>query len=113
MENNLDKFLKEQLSLGINEPHLELVSVARAKVGLRKLKAEEKSGFLFTLSGFFNLQIKLYQAGLATLVIAGYIYFFTKKEPQPTETVVTQYVTERAPSTSTVLASILTFITRQ
>jgi hypothetical protein len=114
MENNLDKFLKEQFSPDeITVPNLEGIAAARKKVALRKPQAEEQPGFFSGLSGFFNLQIKLYQAALATLVIVGYIYFFTKKDVQTKETIVTQYVTERATSTTTVLASIFTFITRQ
>src|SRR3954470_24015087 len=101
MENNLDKFLKEQFSLdGIDVPNLEGIAAARKKVALRK--AEEKPDFFSGLSVFFNLQIKLYQAALATLVIVGYIYFFTKKDVQTKETIVTQYVTERATTTTTV-----------
>lgn len=118
MENqNLDDFLKSKMSLdelGISTPNADLVSAARRKVGLRRKKTEEGDGLWAFISGFFNLQIKLYQAGLATLIIAGYIYYFTKTESVPTQTIVTEYVTDHSSvNSSTVLASILTFIARK
>ena len=117
MENkNLDSFLKSKMSLnelGISEPKADLVSAARKKIDLRRKKMEEPMDLLAVISGFFNLQIKLYQAGLATLIIGGYIYYFTKTENIPTKTIVTQYVTDDSSvNSSTVLASILTFIVR-
>ncbi len=117
MDNNkLDAFLKNKMSLNemeIATPDAELITLARTKIALRKKRKEESKDFFMVISGIFNLQIKLYQAGLATLIIAGYIYYFTKSDNQTTQTVVTQYVTEHSSvNSSTVLATILTFIAK-
>ena len=114
--NNLDTFLTEKMSvlnLELEEPRLELIVAARQKIASRKQKVKKAPGVFTALSGFFNLQIKLYQASLATLIIVGYIYFFTKTEIKTEQKIITQYVTERSSvNSSTVLATILTFIAR-
>ena len=76
----MNDFLKDKMSLNkmeINQPDPSLVSEARKKVVLRKKVSVESESIFSTLGRFFNLQIKLYQAVLATIIIAAGIFYFS------------------------------------
>jgi hypothetical protein len=105
MENNknLDEFLKKQMSsdnLEVNEPELSLVNEARKKVLSRK-KTTSSNGNLFSfLSKIFNLQIKLYQGGLAALVIALGVFYLNGKPTKSDSNFVAQYSNDKDTSRS-------------
>ena|ERR1700751_1019303 len=83
MENEMNDFLKKKMSvdeLKIDEPDPELVSAARQKILLRKKEKHKTESAFFTFSRFFTLQIKLYQAVLASIFIAVGVFYFTKDE---------------------------------
>ncbi|MGZ3884571.1 MAG: hypothetical protein ACXVPQ_02815 [Bacteroidia bacterium] len=81
METNLDEFLKHQLSAqeaDIAVPPLERVSDARRIVEARKWKPVKKQLAVFALPDFFLFPKKgIYQAGLLSMIIAGYFFCFT------------------------------------
>lgn len=134
MENNLDHFLKNKLSvdeLNIESPDISLVNDAREKIKLRKKPVPEKQNFFDFLMHFLDL--KPYQTGLAAIVlIAGFFYFINPRSENNNETLasqnaagnysissstvlasLTQYTNNKtATSSSTVLTSIITFVVR-
>jgi hypothetical protein len=100
MENkkNLDEFLKKQMSvdnLDANEPDLALVNNARKKVMDRKKPEEPKETFFSFLGNLLNLQIKLYQGGLAALLIALGVFYFSGKPKKVENNFVADYHGDR------------------
>lgn len=82
MEKETNDFLKQKMSvdeLGINEPRPELVSEARKKILMRKKEMKEENSF-FSLKSLLNVRIKLYQAALASVLIAFAVFYFAKNE---------------------------------
>ncbi len=134
MENNLDNFLKNKLSvddLDLKTPDISLVNSAREKIKLRKRTTPEKENFFDFIIAFLDL--KPYQTGLAAIVlIAGIFYFINTKTEKGSDSLVsqnavsnysissstvlaslTQYTNNKtATSSSTVLTSIITFVVR-
>jgi len=133
MENNLDNFLKNKLSvddLDLEHPDISLVNDAREKIKLRKKPIPEKENFFDFILNFFA---KPLHAGLASvLIIAGLFYFINSQKEKSgsplasqnattnysisSSTVLaslTQYTNNKtATSSSTVLTSIITFVVR-
>lgn len=136
MENNLDHFLKNKLSvdhMDLEDPDISLVNTAREKIKFRRKPSPEKEGFYALIFNFFHFQLKPYQAGIAALLIAtGIFYFVNTKTGNNESTLVsqnaatnysissstvlaslTQYTNNKtATSSSTVLTSIITFVVR-
>ena len=136
MENSTEKFLKNKLSideLGIETPDILLVNEAREKIMSRKKQAPEKENFFAFIYNYFGFKIKPYQVGLASLVIACGIFYFTNNVTDKdngalvsqnatnnysisSSTVLaslTQYTNNKtATNSSTVLTSIITFVVR-
>jgi len=100
---NLDEFLKNQMSsynLEFNEPDLSLVNEARKKVMSRKKIAPSNRNLFAFLGKFFNLQIKLYQGGLAALVIALGVFYFNGKPTKSENNFVAEYSNDKDTSRS-------------
>ncbi len=136
MENNLENFLKNKLSvddLNLETPNISLVNQAREKIKLRGKKIEEKESFFNLIFNFYQAWFKPYQTGIAAvLLIAGIFYFINSKTEKgeisfvsqnasnsysiSSSTVLaslTQYTNNKtATSSSTVLTSIITFVIR-
>lgn len=136
MENNLENFLKNKLSvdeLNLETPDISLVNDAREKIKRRKKQVAEHESFYDRIFNFFHFQLKPYQAGIAALLIAAGIFYFINHETEKTggalvsqnattnysissSTVLaslTQYTNNKtATSSSTVLTSIITFVVR-
>ena len=136
MENNADNFLKNKLSpdeLDLETPDISLVNEAREKILMRRKAIPEKENFFSFISAYFGFEIKSYQIGLATLLIACGIFYFTNNVNEKNDgtlisknaannysisssTVLaslTQYTNNKtATNSSTVLTSIITFVIR-
>ena len=136
MENNLDNFLKNKLSvdqLNFETPDISLVNEAREKIKLRQKQIPEKENFFDQLLNLFQVQLKLYRVGIASVLIIGSLFYFinTKTEKGGSALVsqnattnysissstvlasLTQYTNNKtATSSSTVLTSIITFVVR-
>jgi hypothetical protein len=136
MENNLNHFLKNKLSvdnLGLKTPDISLVKEAREKIKLRKKQIPGKESFYNLIFNFFHFQLKPYQAGIAALLIIAGVFYFTNTETGKNESSLvsqnattnysissstvlaslTQYTNNKtAASSSTVLTSIITFVVR-
>jgi hypothetical protein len=136
MENNTENFLKNKLSineLDLDTPDLSLVNEAREKILSRKKQNIQKVGFLTFIFSYFDFKVKAYQVGIAMLLIAGGIFYFTSLENKTntdafvsrnaannysisSSTVLaslTQYTNNKtATNSSTVLTSIITFVIR-
>ncbi len=136
MENNLENFLKNKLSvddLNLETPDISLVNEAREKIKLRKKQTIEKESFYDIIFNFFHFQVKPYQAGIAALLIVAGVFYFTNTETGKNESSLvsqtaannysissstvlaslTQYTNNKtATSSSTVLTSIITFVVR-
>jgi hypothetical protein len=81
-EKNINDFLRDKMSfekMEIEEPRAELVNEARNKVSLRGKSSVVEKRSLGWLLGLLNFRIKLYQSGIATLLIAGMVFYFTEK----------------------------------
>lgn len=82
-KNNLDDFLKDNMSLDnlqVNEPGLDLVSEARKKIMARKIAEKKNSSFWSFAGQLLNFRIKLYQGGLATMLVAGITFYMVGNE---------------------------------
>lgn len=136
MENNIEQFLKNKLSiddLEMETPDISLVNEAREKIKARKKHHQRKESFYDMVFNFIHSQLKPYQAGMAALLIAAGVFYFINKECEKTtgslvsqnaatnysissSTVLaslTQYTNNKtATSSSTVLTSIITFVVR-
>ncbi len=135
MENNLDNFLKNKMSvneMGMEDPDISLIAEARKKVMARKRLITEKPNFVWMLTAFFNPKFKLLYTALASLlIIFGIFYilkqknnknnfnmseFSSKKSSVNSSTVLaslTQYtLNNTSVNSSTVLSSIMTFVVR-
>lgn len=136
MENNINNFLKNKLSvdeLNIEQPDISLVNDAREKIRSRKQPAIERENFFEQLIGLFQFQLKPYQAGIAAVLVIGTLFYFINKQTGNSDiplvsqnattnysisssTVLaslTQYTNNKtATSSSTVLTSIITFVVR-
>ena len=136
MENNLENFLKNKLSvddLNLETPDISLVNQARQNIKLRNKQVEEKENFFTLIFYFFQTQFKPYQTGIAAvLIIASIFYFINSKTEKGSGSFVsqnasnsysissstvlaslTQYTNNKtATSSSTVLTSIITFVVR-
>ena len=136
MENNINHFLKNKLSvdeLNLETPNISLVNEAREKIKLRKKQAPEKESFYQLFLDLFQFRLKPYQAGIASVLVIGALFYFinTKTEKGGNSLVsqnaatnysissstvlasLTQYTNNKtATSSSTVLTSIITFVVR-
>jgi hypothetical protein len=136
MENKLDDFLKNKLSvddLNMETPDISLVNNAREKIRSRQQTLPEKENFFDRLLGLIRFQLKPYQLGIASVLIIGTLFYFinTKTEKNGEALVsqnattnysissstvlasLTQYTNNKtATSSSTVLTSIITFVVR-
>ena len=136
MENNSKNFLKNKLSideLNLDTPDISLVSEAREKILSRKKLTPEKENFFSFFYEYFGFEIKSYQIGLATLLLACGIFYLTNNVNEKNDgtlisknaannysisssTVLaslTQYTNNKtATNSSTVLTSIITFVIR-
>lgn len=136
MENNLNNFLKNKFSvddMNIETPDISLVNDAREKIKLRKKQTPEKESFFDLVLNLFQLQLKPYQAGIASVLLIGGLFYFINTKTEKgngvlvsqnattnysisTSTVLaslTQYTNNKtATSSSTVLTSIITFVVR-
>ena len=91
MENNqnIDGLLKYQMSVEYMEfdaPNFSLIKEAKEKVLARKKPIPSKGSISLLLNRIFSFEIKLYQAGLATLIIVlcvGYYFNETKLHTEP------------------------------
>lgn len=107
-ENNLDDLLRDQMRIetsGIEKPDQSLVAEARKKIAFRK-KPKEKTGLLFHLRTFFSLQIKLYQAGIASVVIAAGVFFVTRHDKTDSQREPLQYANTDTLKSSSVKQNI-------
>ena len=136
MENNLDNFLKNKLSvdeLNMDSPDITLVNDAREKRKLRKKQAPEKESFFDMVADLFQFQLRSYQVGIASVLIIGSLFYFINTKTEKSGSVLvsqnattnysissstvlaslTQYTNNKtATSSSTVLTSIITFVVR-
>lgn len=111
MENNTEKFLKNKLSideLGLDTPDISLVNEAREKILSRKKLNPEKENFFSFVYEYFGFEIRSYQIGLATLLLACGIFYFTNNVNENNSgTIISQNATNNySISSSTVLASL-------
>jgi hypothetical protein len=105
MENNknLDEFLRKQMSsdnLDLKDPNLSLVNEARKKVMNRKNVAKTNGNLFSFLTTLFNLEIKLYQGGLASVLIALGVFYFTDKPSKTENNYVAEYSSNKDTSRS-------------
>lgn len=134
MEKNIDKFLRNKLSAEhLEMPDISLVNEAREKIKARKKHHYKKESFFDQVLNLFQFQLKPYQAGIASVLIIGALFYFinTKTEKGGSALVsqkastnysissstvlasLTQYTNNKtATSSSTVLTSIITFVVR-
>ncbi|HWY09939.1 MAG TPA: hypothetical protein VN026_01380 [Bacteroidia bacterium] len=136
MGNNTENFLKNKLSideLDLEIPNISLVNEAREKIALRKKQIPAKENFFSFIYDYFGFEIKSYQIGLATLLIACGIFYFTNNVNEKNDSTLisknaannysissstvlaslTQYTNNKtAANSSTVLTSIITFVIR-
>jgi hypothetical protein len=136
MENNLNNFLKNKLSvdeLNIDSPDISLVNEAREKIKLRKQQLPERESFFNVLLHLFQFRLKPYRLGIASVLIIGSLFYFINTKTEKgggalvsqnattnysisSSTVLaslTQYTNNKtATSSSTVLTSIITFVVR-
>lgn len=132
MKENMNQLFKqhfeEELS-NMAEPEFELVSAAREKIAQIK-PVESKSNRIF--SGFFRMEISVYQAAFAALLITVTVLYYSKQKYSPDKTLgektypanssinsstvlagLTQHtLNESSVKSSTVLTSIITFVTK-
>ncbi len=109
MENE-NEFLKQKMNideLGIHAPDLSLVSEARKKVLTRKKLQNRNENLFSMLARILNFRIKLYQAGIATMLIGVGIFFITKKSDNNNETKTRQYAEVDSLKSSSVKDNIL------
>lgn len=136
MENQLDNLLRSKMSvdeLNIDRPSNDLVLKARKKIVARKNNVMHNETLLDGIKSFFYAELKVYQVVLFALIIAGCYFWFSKpgenslkqskfdnymvNEKAITSSTIlaanNHYEAERASAnTSTALASIKTFISR-
>ena len=114
MDNNneLENFLSSKMSL--NEMNLQVPTLsaeARKKIAARKKPANEMEDLFSLIAAFLNFKIKLYHAVIATIIIGGFILYFTKEDKgNKSEKHSNEYISNIASvRSSTVLSSICTF----
>jgi hypothetical protein len=128
-QENFEKQLTEKMSAqasDITAPPLSRMNAARKIVAQRAGQSPQGEDLLTLLAGFLNMKIRLYHAVLATIIIAGLIFFFSKEDNKPSrEAIGHTYESNIAAvnhsaipsgisvSNSTVLSSINTFIIRK
>src|SRR5688572_27468739 len=83
MDNKLDNFLKNKLSvdeLDINVPELSLVNEARERIHERKRPDTVNEDFFDRILNYFNARLKPLQVGFAALLVIGSIFYFINNE---------------------------------
>ena len=79
-DKNINDFLKDKMSfekMELSEPGDDLVNKARDLVRMRKKQEEKQSVANGWFMNLLNFRIKLYHSGIATLLIAGMVFYFT------------------------------------
>ncbi len=110
MQNELENILKNKMSLNvldIDQPSEDLVAKARKKIARRKVVSTQNETLLEGIKSFFYAELKVYQVVLFTLVIAGCYFWFSKPQEDPSNRAkIDNYmVNEKAITSSTILAS--------
>lgn len=132
MKENMDSLFKqhfEQDLADMQSPDFNLASAAREKVAQRKSANESSKGFF---NGFFRMEISVYQAAFAALLITVTVLYYSKQKYSPEKTLgektypvnssinsstvlagLTQHtLNEASVKSSTVLTSIITFVAK-
>lgn len=109
--NDLENKLREMMSPNhLEQPNSKLVADARKKIMARKKPSTESSDFFAMLAAFLNFKVKLYQAVLASLILAGMILIFNREDNNRNNDTSSDYMSNIASvGSSTVLSSIYTF----
>lgn len=132
MKENIDDLFKQHFDeslANMQDPTIDLVKIAREKIASRKsVSASGKWSFPF----FFKVEISVYQAAFAALLIAVTVLYYSKQKYSPEKALgektypanssinsstvlagLTQHtLNESAVKSSTVLTSIMTFVAK-